>query len=260
MFLAIIIFSLIQTLVPFFVSLSAPTINEELGSITVSTYNVQNGLGTYTIDLLEELDSDILALQEVYQVFYEGFTINMSQLASVLSYPYYASPADYNQELYGLAIFSKFEIVKAAFIELSGPSNTNARGLLITDIKKDNTTIRVITTHLDLPWIYLTRFNQAAALLAQVNSSIPTIVLGDFNTPNSILDITYWRLFTHLHDTWIVSGNAPFSGKTWPVEFSLLRVDYIFVNDYCTTVLGSAVLISDAQASDHRGLSVKLII
>jgi endonuclease/exonuclease/phosphatase family metal-dependent hydrolase len=256
----IIISSLIQTLVPFFVSLSAPTVAEDSGSVKVSTYNIQNGLDTYTIDLLAELAADILALQEVYEIFYHGSEINMSQLASSLSYPYYASPTNYNQRLYGLVILSKFEIIKSSFVELSGPSYTTPRGLLIADINKNNTTVRVITTHLDLPWLCLTRFSQAKTLLAQINDSIPVVVLGDFNTPNSIFDLTYWRLFTNLHDTWIVSGNPPFTGKTWPVEFSLLRVDYIFVNDYCTTVRESAELITDVQSSDHRGLSVRLLI
>ena len=258
--LVIIIFSLLQTLTPFFVSLSAPTNTDDSGSVKVSTFNVQNGLDTYTIDLLAEVSADILALQEVYEIFSQGSAINISQLASSLSYPYYASPINYNQRLYGLVILSNFEIIKSSFVELSGPSFTNPRGLLIADISKDNTTVRVITTHLDLPWLCLTRFNQATTLLAQINDSIPTIVLGDFNTPNFILDLAYWRLFTNLHDTWIVSGNPPFTGKTWPAEFSLLRVDYIFVNDYCTTVRESAELIIDVQSSDHRGLSVRLLI
>lgn len=256
----IILGSFIQTLVPFFVALSASTTSEDSGSIKVTTYNVYNGLADYTISFLDEIDADILALQEAYEVYYQGSIINMSQLASILSYPYYTSPTNYNQRTYGLAILSNYEIVNSSFVELSGPSSTSPRGLLIADMLKDNETVRVITTHLDLPLYYLSRFNQAEVLLNQISNSVPTIVLGDFNTPNSILDLTYWRLFTNLHDTWVASGNAPFSGKTWPVDFSYLRVDYIFVNDICTIVRGSAELTKDEQASDHCGLSVKLVV
>ena len=249
---------LLQTLIPAFAALSAPVTSESYDSILFFTYNVYNGLDDNSISLIMNIDADILAIQEAYHIYYQENLLSIHQLSTLLSYDYYASPENYNQGTYGLAIFSKYEIIESSFIELTSPGKTTPRGLLFAKIRKNTTVATVVTTHFDLPFFYFVRNSQAGTLLENLESNMPTIVLGDFNTPNTILDFTYWRLFTHLHDTWVVSGNPPFTGKTWPVEHPYLRVDYIFVNDFCTTVKGSAEIIANEQSSDHLGLAVRL--
>lgn len=249
---------LLQILIPFFVSFSANVTSKDSNSVKVFTYNVGKGLDDGVIDLLSEVDADIVALQEAYRMFYQGSEVNNSQLASLLSYDYFVSLEGYNQRTYGLTILSKYEIINSTFTKLPDAKNSLPRGFITAQIKINLTLITVITTHLSFPAFYFNRLNQANQIIDAVNFSVPTIVLGDFNTPNSIFDITYWRLFTTFHDAWISSGKPPFAGKTWHVSFPILRVDYIFVNDYCTVVKGSAELYENELSSDHKGFMVKL--
>ena len=160
---------------------------------------------------------------------------------------------------YGLAIFSHYNITDTQFIHIRD-DDVLARGILIAEIDVNGTLINVIDTHLDIPFYYFQRYRHAQTVLKNLDDSKPLILLGDFNTPNALLDITYWSLFTNLHDAWIASGKAPFSGKTWHVKFPFLRIDYIWVNDLCTVVKKTAGLAWDPVSSDHRALTVRVAV
>lgn len=247
-----------QVLIPHFVSLTATKTADKENSVKFLTYNVQDGLNTQGIDLILNSHADIIVLQEAYWFYYNDIQINSSQLTTLLSYDYFVSSEDHNADGYGLIILSKYEIMKSEFIKLSDAKNSRPRGLLKAEIKINNTEIAVFTTHLNLPNFYFNRLKQVKEIINNVNNSQPTVLLGDFNSPNSIFDLAYWRLFTKFHDTWLASGKTPFRGKTWHISLPVLRIDYILVNEYCTIVKNSASLIENPNSSDHKGVMVRL--
>jgi endonuclease/exonuclease/phosphatase family metal-dependent hydrolase len=190
---------------------------------------------------------------------HDSMSLNISEFAAQLSFEYYAIPSLSEVWHYGLAIFSKYNITHSEFIHIRD-DDVLARGLLIAEIDVNGTQITVIDTHLDIPTYYFRRYRQVQTIIENLVDSNPLILLGDFNTPNSLLDISYWSLFTNLQDTWIASGKAPFFGKTWHVSFPFLRIDYIWVNKLCTVVKGTSELAWNVDSSDHRAITVRISI
>ncbi len=250
---------LVQVLLPFFVGLTASTTTNSQNSIKILTYNVEFGANDETIALISQVDADIVGMQELTHAEKLGSSFNITEFAEELSYEYYAIPSPVDVWRYGLAIFSRYTITNTQFIHIRD-DDVLARGILIAEIDVNGTLINVIDTHLDIPFYYIRRYRHVQTVLENLDHSKPLILLGDFNTPNSLLDISYWSLFTNLHDTWIASGKAPFFGKTWHVSFPFIRIDYIWVNDLVTTVRKSAELSWDRLSSDHRALAVSIVV
>lgn len=257
--IAVIVLFLVQVFVPLFVSFAASTTTNSSNSIKILSYNVQFGANDETIELISQMDADIVGLQELTEVEFEGSGLNISEFASQLSYDYYAIPSTMDVWHYGLAIFSRFNITQSEFIHIR-EDDVLARGILIAEIDVNGTSINVIDTHLDVPFYYFQRYRHVQSVLENLDHSKPLVLMGDFNTPNSLLDISYWSLFTNLQDTWIVSGKAPFLGKTWHVSFPFLRIDYIWVNNLCSVVKRTSELMWNADSSDHRALAVQLVV
>ncbi len=250
---------LVQILLPFFVGLTASTTKNSSNSLKILSYNVEFGANSETISLITEMEADIVGLQELTGVEKDGIGLSISEFADQLSYEYYAIPSSEDVWSYGLAIFSKYNITNTEFIQIR-EDDVLSRGILIAEIDVNGTLINVIDTHLDVPFYYISRYHHVQTILDNLDYSKPLILLGDFNTPNSLLDISYWSLFTHLHDTWIASGKAPFLGKTWHVSFPFLRIDYIWVNHLCTVVKNSAQLAWNVESADHKALSIRIIV
>jgi endonuclease/exonuclease/phosphatase family metal-dependent hydrolase len=250
---------LVQILVPLFVGIAAPTTKNPLDSLKILSYNVQFGANDDTISLISGMEADIVGLQELTAVEKNGDILSIEEFADELSFEYYAIPSALDVWSYGLVIFSHYNITQTDFIHICS-DDVLSRGILIAEIDVNGTLINVIDTHLDVPFYYVSRYQHAQKILDVLENSKPLILLGDFNTPNSLLDITYWSLFTHLHDSWIASGKAPFLGKTWHVSFPFLRIDYIWVNDLCTVVKKSAELAWNIDSSDHKALAVRIAV
>lgn len=250
---------LVQVLVPLFVGFSASTTVDSTDSLKILTYNVQFGANDETIELISNMEADIVGLQELTAAQYNGSDLSLSEFAALLSYDYYAIPSSLEVWHYGLAIFSRYNITNVEFIHIRD-DDVLARGILIAEIDVNGTLINVIDTHLDIPFYYFQRYRHVQSVLENLDHSKPLILMGDFNTPNSLLDISYWSLFTNLQDTWIASGKAPFLGKTWHVSFPFLRIDYIWINKLCTVVKGTSELAWNVDSSDHRALAVQIVV
>jgi len=257
--IAILSLYLVQVLVPLFVGFFASTTVDSTNSLKIISYNVQFGANDETIEIISEMDADIVGLQELTEAEFDSMSLNISEFASRLSYDYYAIPSPSDVWHYGLAIFSRYNITHSEFIHIRD-DDVLARGMLIAEIDVNGTSINVIDTHLDIPFYYFQRYRHVQVILDNLDHSKPLVLVGDFNTPNSLLDISYWSLFTNLHDTWIASGKAPFFGKTWHVKFPFLRIDYIWVNDLCTVVKRTSELAWNVDSSDHRALTVQIVV
>lgn len=236
-------------------------------TLRVMTWNVarfmelkrNNNKGSQTrrkmLDLIEQQNADVLCLQEFYHstdtVYY-----NNIDAVKALGYPYfyYSWDEDGGQQWFGQMIFSRFPIVDSGSIHYPRPGQPES--LIHADIKFNNDTVRLYTTHLQsvkfkeqdyrsleeikkrdsvlqnsrnifsklrLGFAYRSR---QADIVEEITSLSPHpyVVTGDFNdVPNSY---TYFTIRNNnLQDAFLKKGFG--IGRTYSGISPTLRIDYI---------------------------------
>lgn len=203
------------------------------------------------MDFIESTGADILCLQEFFECHDpELFEANIPELKKrgYLYYAFHPSSELFNGKLqYGLAIFSRFPITKSNYLE--NTKGEHSEGLLIADIRVNDTTIRVFNTHLETPGIsksdyseqgemkfsksvlsklknsYYLRNIQAERTIAEVKKSpYPVVVCADLgDVPNSY---AYFTLRSDLQDAFLKKGYG--LGTTLRHTSPTLRIDFMF--------------------------------
>lgn len=211
------------------------------------------------MDLLKEQNADVLCLQEFYTSTDTTYYNNLNHVMKELGYPhfYYSWDKVGKSNWTGQIIFSRFPIIDSGMVRFPRPSMPEA--LIHTDIKVNNDTFRIYTTHLqsvrfrkkDFETIedikntdetavrnsrsifsklkngVVLRSAQAEFLKEEINSSPhPFVLTGDFNdVPNSF---TYFTIKgDELTDVFLATGFGV--GKTFSYIAPTLRIDYMFV-------------------------------
>ncbi len=158
--------------------------------IRVASYNMRKAIGTdrrrrpeRTIDVLNELDADVIALQEADRRF--------GSRASALPFAMIETHSDYKPvELdiragsigwHGNALLVKkhVEVLEHHLFRL--PS-LEPRGAVLADVRVDGAALRCVGMHLDLSGLW--RRRQAQAILAHLDErdgEPPTVLMGDLN-------------------------------------------------------------------------------
>jgi endonuclease/exonuclease/phosphatase family metal-dependent hydrolase len=158
--------------------------------IRVASYNMRKAIGTdrrrrpeRTLDVLNELDADVVALQEADRRF--------GSRASALPFHLIEERSDYKPVpldtragsigWHGNALLVKkaVEIVDRELVHL--PS-LEPRGAVLADLKVNGGALRVVGMHLDLSGLW--RRQQAHAILAHLaarDGDPPTVLMGDLN-------------------------------------------------------------------------------
>ncbi|WP_260464141.1 endonuclease/exonuclease/phosphatase family protein [Burkholderia sp. Bp8963] len=154
--------------------------------LRIATYNIRGGLGDWharaadrIAAVLDELDADVIALQEVPLGGARGPDVlahlRMATGLNAVS----GATIDTPERRYGNAVLSRFPIRAARSLDLSF-RRREPRGALDADIDCGVGLIRVVATHLGLSAIE--RSAQVARLLAAFDTSaMPVILLGDIN-------------------------------------------------------------------------------
>lgn len=184
---------------------------------------------------VKEQDADVVAIQEYYK----------GELDIANSFPYkYIKLKQENAE-FGLAIFSKYPIIKSGSLDFPTHSNNNA---IYSDIVKEGDTIRVINVHfqsfgikpnlqniekeqskrvfLGMGQTFVRQQRQMKMVEDIVLASPhPAIILGDFN--NTAYSYIYRELRDiGFNDAYKEAGNG--FGKTFELfGFLPLRIDFI---------------------------------
>lgn len=234
------------------------TIQSSTNSIKVLTFNVEYGFTELIFNQISKIDADIVVLQEANSVFINSSGYMMSQIADLLNMYYLSSEGNMIQ-LYGLVIFSRWEIVQNNFINYKDQPGTFPRALEIVHIQSPYGLIEVMNTHLSFPTSVSARYRQVNTIIDHVDNDIPTIIAGDFNTPASLLDPSYWKLSSKFSDGWIASGGNLYTGRTWNSDIPLLRVDYIWLTNQWSIIEDSYQLYESPE-SDHLGFSVEIVL
>jgi endonuclease/exonuclease/phosphatase family metal-dependent hydrolase len=233
--------------------------------IKVLTYNVRSfnrnawmdekDVPNKTFQFIKEVNPDIICFQEFYESNEKGYTLK-NYKKNLKPYKYSVTISAYgNQSIphYGIAIFSKFPILKTEKLEFQNTINLS----MYANIKINNDTIRVYNNHLQsirfmkdnydffdnlelsysqhqkaaiksisvkLRDAFSMRAHQANHLSAHIaKSPYPVIVCGDFNdTP---ISYTYHKMKSGLYDSFTESGCG--IGNSYRGTFPSFRIDYI---------------------------------
>lgn len=227
--------------------------------LTVLTYNVQGGLRQEGFNLIETNKPDFLALQEANSISINNPAIsNFADMAAFLGYNL-LFPSAYPLASVGLVLMTTWSISNSSFIEYQVNEGWHPRGLLMYKVTNGEQQLIMATTHLSFPTYYSARAQQVDELLKLIPDSLPVMLLGDFNTPASIVDISYWKLSDRFNDGWIASGENIYSGRTWKHDFKIFRVDFIWLSDDWSVVEDSAELLGSID-SDHYGLKMQILL
>ena len=197
-------------------------------------WNKDSSLDEKTINLINEKDPDILAIQE----FYESDKINFNY-----KYKYLKTKSQTNK--FGLAIYSKFKIINTGSLDLKNSANN----IIFTDIIKNEDTIRVYNIHLEslkinpnkenfgeensekllkrLGNVFKKQTNQAEIFLNHEQQwKGKKIICGDFN--NTSFSWVYNKISENKKDAFIEAGKG--FGKTFNYWLPM-RIDFILTDE-----------------------------
>jgi len=206
----------------------------------------------HMMDFINLQNADVLCLQEFFECHDPAyFEANIPALKKIgFEYHYFFPTAEIfeGKFQYGLAIFSRYPIIKAeSFINRA---QVHSEGLCFADIKIADRIVRVFNTHLESPGFnrndfsadgtvkasgsvigklkrsYQFRNEQARIAKEQIKlSPYPVILCSDLgDVPNSY---AYFRLKGDLKDAFLEKGS--WFGRTYRFISPTLRIDYIFV-------------------------------
>jgi vancomycin resistance protein VanJ len=250
-----------------FYKISSPTssVNSDL---KVMSYNVktfdfflpkktdirkQNGF-----DFIAEKNPDILVVQEYYE---------SKKVKITFPYEYIALKSKISK--YGMAIFSKYKIIKSGSLNLKNTSNN----VIYVDILKEKDTIRIYNTHFESLRIKPNEENfgekDSGKLIKRVSQSFQKqayqtelflkheeqwkgkkIVCGDFN--NTSYSWMYNKISKNKKDAFIEAGKG--FGKTYNYWFPL-RIDFILTDN--SAVINKFVNFSE-KYSDHFPIQARI--
>lgn len=294
-------------LIPFFVSLfgykqisvtfaahfsSSDLTRKPDSSFRIVSWNVANMYGlsnnkeikqhnrTELAQSILDLQPDIICLQEFNHSYTQGENADNIGLFSK-QYPNYFYSKDFNKEngyyTSGSIIFSKFPIIDSGKIDYPGEYSGS---LIYVDVKINNDTFRVFTTHLQsfgfnnsdyaeinkikqrdeksieasksvltkMKAAFLNRGMQANIVRDESDSSaFASVICGDFNdVPSSY---TYMHIRNLRQDAFLEKGLGV--GKTYSSLAPMLRIDYILPD---TSFLVQQFGMVDENLSDHAML------
>jgi endonuclease/exonuclease/phosphatase family metal-dependent hydrolase len=218
----------------------------------VASYNMRKAIGTdrrrrpeRTIEVLNELDVDIIALQEADRRYgARASAIPLHLLEEHSDYrPVPLGARTGSIGSHGNAILVKKHVEIRGFETLHLPS-LEPRGAVFADLRIDGLDLRVVGMHLDLSGLW--RRQQAHAILAHLEAQPgdpPAVLMGDLNE---------WSAHSGcLHD---FQHHLSFAdcGRSFHVRRPIARLDRIMVNKRLKVVESGVHHSATARkASDH---------
>ena len=227
--------------------------------IRVASYNMRKAIGTdrrrkpeRTIEVLNELGADVIALQEADRRF--GARTSALPLRMIEEHSDYKPvPLDARSGSLGwhgnaLLVRKSVEVLGKELVHI--PS-LEPRGAVLADLKVDGTELRVVGMHLDLSGLW--RRRQAHAILAHLErreGNPPTVLMGDLNEWSAnrgcIRDFGQHHRFAEC-------------GRSFHARRPIAPLDRIMFNDRLEVVDSGALASATARkASDHLPIWAEL--
>ena len=219
--------------------------------IKVASYNIRKGVGTdrlrrpeRILDVLNEIDADVIALQEADKRFgAKEAALPPELIARCTPYEHVPlSPRDGGLGWHGNAILVRRGMEVTAHAQVDLPT-LEPRGAVIVDLKVEKAPIRIVGMHLDLSG--LQRRRQARAIMDAIDArdDMPVILMGDLNewtrTGGCLRD------FAHRY-------RMAQTGPSFHARRPMARLDRIMVGDGLKVAQsGVHHSIKTRHASDH---------
>jgi endonuclease/exonuclease/phosphatase family metal-dependent hydrolase len=230
-------------------------------SIRVATYNIRKAVGldqrrnpARIIAVLNEIDADIIALQEVDRRF--GARVSALPLSMLeadtpwVPVPLHFRPAAIGWHGNAILVRKGIEVRQAEPIPMP---TLEPRGAVMTELAVCGHALRVIGVHLDLSGLW--RRRQIRALLAAIDSCprfMPTVIMGDFNQ---------WSDSGALSELAFHHHRLVKTPKSFHSARPVARLDRIIVShDIRVSAADCHMTALARQASDHLPLWAELSI
>ena len=221
--------------------------------------NAGSQIRSKMMEQLLDQDADILCLQEFHSSGLNDYYDNISYIRKKLRYPffYFSYDEDGSKQYYSSIIFSRLPIIDSGIVYYPSPSFHEP--LMHADIKFNDDTVRVFTTHLQSVqfkkrdyqrineiknyedslvsnsktiFSKLRKGIEKRSIQANVikdelrQSRYPVIFCGDFNdVPNSY---TYFTIRGNMQDAFLAKGSG--MGRSFTSISPTLRIDYILAS------------------------------
>jgi endonuclease/exonuclease/phosphatase family metal-dependent hydrolase len=223
-------------------------------TLRVMTYNIHVGVGMDKKmdlqrigDVVNREHPDLVGLQEVDRGVERTQRVDeIAELAARTKMQYaFAHNLDYQGGQYGVAILSRFPILKTDHRKYQNKREAERRGMIRIEVNTGGRLISFATTHLDYQYEDGRVFETQQLLDFLKDQTGPLIVVGDFNEePNGEACKLMSGTFT---DSWL-SSKAKGAGLSYPADNPAKRIDYIF---YRFGLRAKRAWTVDTQASDH---------
>ncbi|HEX6057906.1 MAG TPA: endonuclease/exonuclease/phosphatase family protein [Gemmatimonadaceae bacterium] len=244
------------------------------GALRVLVYNIHAGKDAAGADnlarvaqLVRDRRVDVALLQEVDHGTRRSGGVNQpDELARRTGLNFaFGRTLDYQGGGYGIAVLSRFPVRGHTLVPLPiDPPQERAggsrepRGALIATLETPSGPLHVLNTHLDASGSDTVRLQEAARVVALLDSlrrtGAATIAGGDFNAlPSSA--VIGLLAESGMRDGWLACGGAG-DGHTFPAAAPVKRIDYLFLAPEAGCLAAEVV---GAEVSDHRGVLLTIV-
>lgn len=266
---------------------------EHVRRMTVLTYNAHNfGVNDWKtakttrnaiFQMLDSVSADVVCFQEFFHSDKKNYFVTRDSLVKFLPSKYYHeryTHAMRGQNYFGVAIFSKYPILKKGFVPFENDVNNFC---IYVDVKAEGDTVRIYNAHLQsirfkpedyafvdqnrnqeelesgskriarrLKTAMIKRQKQVERVVASIKESpYPVVLCGDFNDPPC--SYTYEQFTDVLEDSFHEAGLG--IGNTYIGIFPSFRIDYILHSERMDAVSYHTL---DSRLSDHHPVEVVL--
>ncbi|HEX3012282.1 MAG TPA: endonuclease/exonuclease/phosphatase family protein [Syntrophomonadaceae bacterium] len=227
-------------------------------AVKIATYNIRYGKGidgkvslSRIAGVLQQINPDIIALQEMDKNRLRSYgAAQAKKLAKALKMNYvYGAVKRYCLGSYGNAVLTRYPIISYQNHLL--PDSKDPRCCLQVNLNVEGVTLSFFNIHLGLN--HTVRMYNVEHFVIPLIKSInhPVILAGDFNVTADGEEIK--MLSPYLNDTFTHSQS--FFKATFPSNRPVERIDYIFINNYCSC---NEFDIINSQASDHLPIKTQI--
>jgi endonuclease/exonuclease/phosphatase family metal-dependent hydrolase len=245
---------------------------KEPGALRIASWNVARFIEMYKndnegsrvrlkmLDQIKQQNADILCFQEFFSSLDTAWYNNVQEISKGFNYPYwfFSHDVDGDGHFTGTIVFSRYPVIDSGLVRYPRPTLPEA--LMHADIKINDDTIRVFSTHLqsvmfgrrdykklselksgdnavDNTKSIVTKIRTGSAMRSIQadmvrelldNCPYPVLFAGDLNdVPNSY---TYFTIRGGLQDAFLKKGFG--IGRTFSGISPTLRIDYIFADSH----------------------------
>jgi endonuclease/exonuclease/phosphatase family metal-dependent hydrolase len=233
---------------------TAPVSSGSKLKLRVMTYNIHVGVGMdkrmdlqRIADVINQEHPDLVGLQEVDRGVKRTQGVDeIAELARLTQMEFaFAHNLDYQGGQYGVAILSRFPILKTDHRMYLNKREAERRGMLRIEVASGGQRFSFATTHLDYQYED-GRIFEAGQLLDFLGVEKGSLILvGDFNVDPT--GDSYKLVAAYFRDAWLET-NKKEKGLSYPADHPAKRIDYIF---YRAGPQAKKAWTVDTQASDH---------